>query len=545
MIRLDVNSDGFLSCSALQEMEKNLEEYNGSSRHGKKRIRIVAMSGASNVLGTLNDIRKVSEIVHRYGASLLVDCAQLAAHAEIDMQELGIDYLVFSGHKMYAPFGSGGLIARKGLLNFEPRELGAIKESGEENLMGIAAVAEAMRLLGRIDMGLIKEEERKLSALALRELAKINDDYGDEVIQVFGIKDPDGLDRKGPVISFHVKDVPHNIVAKMLAEKGGIGVRNGCFCAHMLVRSLICVSRKAKNLCQKHDGGPGLVRVSFGMENTEGEIMHFIATLREIVKDDSLKTVKGKGWSCPYLASTVEPVTETASRIRAFVEGVVRAVYDVSDLTGAAEAEASRVHAKNGEYYVPIATNTVICHIAAPSALPAGQQGMLNRLDSGMRGREYSEKMLELKADSSNDFVEQIRDTIKRAKEVYKKTYGDDYKNYTFKFDVACPSLDLVARVQNELGLPALAFNPEEGEGNMVQPENIMLALRALRRSMETNDIQSLINAYRFITGNKIESSITDIAQFAKTMLFTMPKMNVNELGKINTLIEENIKTAA
>jgi anaerobic magnesium-protoporphyrin IX monomethyl ester cyclase len=207
--------------------------------------------------------------------------------------------------------------------------------------------------------------------------------------------------------------------------------------------------------------------------------------------------------------------------------------------------EVRRIHNENLEYAPRLAANTVLCHIVAPSILPDGQQGILNRLDSGMRGREYSEKMLELKTDSSKDFVEQVKDTIQRAKETYKEIYGKDYANYTFKFDVACPSLEFVSRIQNELNIPALAFAPQEGEGNMVQVENIMLALRALERSIETENIKSLIDAYAFVTGNKISSSIKDIAEFAKTMLFSMPKINVNELGRINALIEESIKTAA
>lgn len=207
--------------------------------------------------------------------------------------------------------------------------------------------------------------------------------------------------------------------------------------------------------------------------------------------------------------------------------------------------EERKIHAENLKYTPPVANNTVLCHIVAPSILPEGQRGMLNRLDSGMRSRKYIEKMLELKTDGSGDFIEQIKDTMQRTQKIYEKAYGKDYVNYTFKFDIACPNLDLVRRVQVELGLPALAFAPEEGGGNMVQAENIMLALRALRISMETNDIQILINAYVFITGNRAGSGIKNIAKFTRTKLFAMPKVNVDELGRINALIEKNIKTAA
>jgi len=228
-----------------------------------------------------------------------------------------------------------------------------------------------------------------------------------------------------------------------------------------------------------------------------------------------------------------------------FIDGSMNLATGGSLSFASAKAEINKIHKENLKYTPILAANTVLCHIAAPSTLPDGQQGILNRLDSGMRAREYSEKMLELKTDSSTDFIEQVKDTMRRAQETYKEVYGKDYTNCTFKFDVACPSLDLVARVQKELNLPALAFAPQEGEGNMVQVENIMLALRALERSIETSNIQSLIDAYSFVTGKEIISSIKDIAEFAKTMLFAMPKINVNELGRINALIEENIKTAA
>jgi len=215
----------------------------------------------------------------------------------------------------------------------------------------------------------------------------------------------------------------------------------------------------------------------------------------------------------------------------------------------AASAEADRIHTENLKY-TPRASNTVLCHITAPSTLPDGQQGILNRLESSMRGREYCEKMLELKTETPGhhtiaDFIEQVRYTIQEAQKTYKDVYGKDYNPDNFKFDVACPSLDLVARVQKELKLPALAFAPQEGEGNMVQPENIMLALRALEQAIDEKDIKPLVDAYAFVTGKEITSSIKDIAEFAKTMLFAMPRINVNELGRINALIEENIKTAA
>ena len=117
LIRLAIDPDGFID---LIQLETILRSYNRDGEHGKKRITLVTVSGASNVLGTVNDLAEISRIVHIYGAQLLVDAAQLAAHRRVETEGWGIDYLAFSGHKVYAPFGCGALVVKKGLLKFTP-----------------------------------------------------------------------------------------------------------------------------------------------------------------------------------------------------------------------------------------------------------------------------------------------------------------------------------------------------------------------------------------------------------------------------------------
>ncbi len=221
LIRLPVDAEGFVD---LNELETLLRAYNQKGQHGKKRIKLVAVSGASNVLGVFNDLAEISRIVHRYGARLLVDAAQLVAHRKVEMEECGIDYLAFSAHKVYAPFGSGVLVVRKGLLNFSPAELELIQSSGEENVGGIAALGKALVLLQRIGLDVIQEEEQALTGRALRGLAQIPG------LKIYGIQDPDSprFAQKGGVIVFGLKDIMPNRVAKELAEQGGIGVRYGC-----------------------------------------------------------------------------------------------------------------------------------------------------------------------------------------------------------------------------------------------------------------------------------------------------------------------------
>ena len=284
LIRLNVSNDGIIN---VNELEKILCEYNELHKHGMQRINLVAVSGASNVLGTFNDIHTISRIAHKYNAQILADGAQLVAHRKIDMLADDIDFLAFSGHKIYAPFGSGALIAKKELMNFKPDELNEIKTSGEENVVGIAAMGKAMVLLQRIGMEAIQTEEQNLTRYALHELSKIKG------ITIYGINDANSpqMKNKGTIISFKLHGVPHNLVAKELAELAGIGVRSGCFCAHLMVKQLMGISPfrgKLAEVLLKYfptidtNTLPGIVRISFGLENDEQEIDQFINAIKKI-----------------------------------------------------------------------------------------------------------------------------------------------------------------------------------------------------------------------------------------------------------------------
>jgi selenocysteine lyase/cysteine desulfurase len=283
MIRLSVDNEGFIN---LKELEKHLCEYNQKDQHGKKRIRIVTVSGASNVLGICNNLAEISRIVHQFGAHLFVDGAQLVAHRKIEMEKCGIDYLAFSAHKVYAPFGTGVLAVRKGLLNFIPAELELIRSSGEENVVGIAALGKSLILLQRIGLDLILKEEQALTGMTLRGLAQIAG------LRIHGIKDPDSprFTQKGGVIVFDLKNMMANKVAKKLAEQGGIGVRYGCHCAHILIKHLVGVPpwlERMQGLMAKLFPKlkfPGLVRVSFGIENNGEDVKTLIQVLDKIAR---------------------------------------------------------------------------------------------------------------------------------------------------------------------------------------------------------------------------------------------------------------------
>ncbi|MFW9824107.1 MAG: aminotransferase class V-fold PLP-dependent enzyme, partial [Candidatus Thorarchaeota archaeon] len=167
LIRISIDDEGFIN---LNELEDILKQYNEEHKYGIKRVKMVAVCGVSNVLGTYNDLKLISEITHKYNAQLLVDGAQLVAHHKVNINKLDIDYFAFSGHKVYAPFGSGVLIVKKGYLNFNDNELKDIESSGEENLVGIATLGKALFLLNKISMETIEEYEKKLTRLAIKKL---------------------------------------------------------------------------------------------------------------------------------------------------------------------------------------------------------------------------------------------------------------------------------------------------------------------------------------------------------------------------------------
>ena len=283
LIRLPVDAEGFMD---LRELETLLRATNEQGQHGAKRIKLVAVCGASNVLGVFNDLAEISRIVHRYGARLLVDAAQLVAHRHVEVEGWGIDYLAFSAHKVYAPFGTGALVVRKGLLNFSPAELERIRSSGEENAGGIAALGVALVLLQRIGLDVIQEEEQALTGRALRGLAQIPG------LKIYGTKDPDSLRfaSKGGVIAFDLGNILPGRVARALAERGGIGVRYGCHCAHLLIKRLVGVPPLLEQLqglilrLFPRLALPGVVRVSLGIENSAADVDALIRVLGKIAR---------------------------------------------------------------------------------------------------------------------------------------------------------------------------------------------------------------------------------------------------------------------
>lgn len=278
-------------------------------RQYKGRIKLVAISGASNVTGHLPDIHWFAERAHKAGAQILVDCAQLAAHRPIRMKSLGdpthLDYIALSGHKLYAPFGTGALVGRRDTFMRgapEYRGGGTIslvtqttvdwamppdsEEAGSPNVIGAVALAKAMQTLEAIGLDQIARHESNLTKYALKKLRHIPG------LRLYGDPNPARAEHRTGVIAFTIKGIPSNLVASVLGFEWGIGVRSGCFCAHPYVMSLLGLDTKGAHLIRhavlhgRRDLVPGLVRISFGLYNTKEEIDTLATALSAITSRD-------------------------------------------------------------------------------------------------------------------------------------------------------------------------------------------------------------------------------------------------------------------
>jgi selenocysteine lyase/cysteine desulfurase len=256
-----------------------------------------------------------------------VDAAQLVAHRKVDIGEFGIDYLAFSAHKVYAPFGSGALVVKKGLLRFTPAEMESIQSSGEENTGGIAALGKAHVVLKRIGMDVIQQEEQVLTKKVVKGLAQI------EGIQTFGVTDTNSPNfaQRGSVIAFFLKGKVSSSVGKELAIKGGIGVRYGCHCAHVLVKHILGVGPKLEKfqriivtLFPKLQL-PGVIRVSLGIENSEEDVDTFLKVLTKIVAKSEKS--QGKQTIPTQKSSLVLPKSEVQKQMKEFVKAASERVY--------------------------------------------------------------------------------------------------------------------------------------------------------------------------------------------------------------------------
>lgn len=276
----------------LDDLEKKLKNSRG-------RARLVTVTGASNVTGHINPIGEIARLAHRYGAEIMADGAQMVPHLPVSMKGSApgehLDYLAFSGHKMYAPFGTGVLIGLRKTFKHGHSEIvggGTVDlvshrqvrwakvphrdEAGTPNMMGVIALSEAIRSLKRLDMRRIMEVEAELADYARKGLSRV------PRLVFYG--DNQNHNHKVGIITFNIPGIPHETVASCLDDNHGIAVRSGCFCAQPYVQRLLGVSpSEVKKAFAAHGKPPrGMVRVSFGLYNTKAEVDVLVGALRSI-----------------------------------------------------------------------------------------------------------------------------------------------------------------------------------------------------------------------------------------------------------------------
>lgn len=238
------------------------------------RVKLVAVAYVSNVLGTVNPVKRIIDAAHAVGAYALVDAAQAIQHIPIDVRELDCDFLAFSGHKIYGPTGVGVLYGKRELLEKMPpwqgggemikevrfekttyNELPFKFEAGTPDFIGVIGLGEAIEYVKSVGLDEIAAHEHGLIAYAMERIRQV------PRIILYG--DAPG---KSSVVSFGLEGMHHFDLGTLL-DKMGIAVRTGQLCADPVM---------------SHYGVTGMVRASLAMYNTEEEIDALCAGLKKI-----------------------------------------------------------------------------------------------------------------------------------------------------------------------------------------------------------------------------------------------------------------------
>ena len=286
---IEVDENGRLIIAELEEkLKKN---------YGK--VKYVSLTGASNVTGYINDIHFIAKLVHKYDAKLIVDGAQLVPHRRINISgntdDEQIDFLVFSSHKIYSPFGVGVIIGLKeDFANSNPDYLGGgtvelvldneitylpppeRNEAGTQNFLGIMALINSLRVINTIGYDYIEKQENILLTHTLNGFKSIP--------KVINYGDTQNISDRLGITTFNIENMYHHDVADILAKKKGISVRHGWFCAHPYCRRLMNVSEEeSKEFIENPTKKMlGMVRVSFALYNSIDEVNMFLNVLEDI-----------------------------------------------------------------------------------------------------------------------------------------------------------------------------------------------------------------------------------------------------------------------
>ncbi|TWP37619.1 aminotransferase class V-fold PLP-dependent enzyme [Leekyejoonella antrihumi] len=259
--------------------------------------RLVVLTGACNVTGEIWPIRELATVAHDLGARVVVDGAQLVPHRHVDLDDLGADWIAFSGHKAYAPYGAGALVGRRDWLDAASPYLPAggataavtarhthwqvgpaRHEGGTPNAVGAIALASACATLAGHGRS-IEAHEAALHARLRRGLGRIP---GVQLVHALGADRPNV-----GVVTFTVDGYDTSLVSQVLSDEHGIAVRDGRFCAHLLCDAVI-------------GEGRGAIRASIGLSTQTHHVDRLVDGVRTLVEDGpwlDYAHTDGVGWS--------------------------------------------------------------------------------------------------------------------------------------------------------------------------------------------------------------------------------------------------------
>lgn len=262
---VEVNPDGTLDMASFEQALSG-------------RPKLLTMTWVSNVFGTINPVRQLADRAHEAGAVVVLDGAQGVPHLPTRVEDLGVDFLAFSGHKMLAPTGIGVLWGKRELLEAMPpfhfggSMISSVRrdrctwdvlpnrfEAGTPNISGAIGLGAACRYLESFGMDEVRRHDQEILAYALERLK------GVEGLQVLG---PDSLDQRSGVISFHFRGIHPHDVATLLGREG-VCVRAGHHCCQPLMREI---------------GLMGTTRASFYVYNDRSDVDRLVAALEEAGK---------------------------------------------------------------------------------------------------------------------------------------------------------------------------------------------------------------------------------------------------------------------
>ena len=297
---------GHMMVGLSDEGHIDLEAIEHALRTSEGKISLVAVCGASNVTGFVSPIHEVAELAHRYGARVSVDAAQLAPHHRIDVRTADdpghLDFVSLSGHKMYAPYGAGVLVAPRDFFAGAPEVMGggAIsivtwddtvwadlpdrEEAGSPNVIGAVALGVAIETLLELGFDAMLEHEVELGRILIDGLGEIPG------VTVLGGIEPDSSSARLALASFLVDGLHHGLVAAALSHEWGIAVRHGCFCANPYVFHLLHMSKdevvavEGEVTAGRRKALPGAVRASLAPYNTTAEIDRFLDAVRQVAR---------------------------------------------------------------------------------------------------------------------------------------------------------------------------------------------------------------------------------------------------------------------